>query len=179
MVKTCHQFYDAILNLNKLRPLIRKPWVIFFLKTRLTLKRMPVMIVLLWLYVAVWSESSNNYGHILITCLFLFINLGKKHIVRVIFNSYEKLTSFHSIWFLKIWMEEVSSDHGLCSGAISPWKIGHSYLKCSTFFTHQHSGPPWTFSGKNLNMPPETADPRTCYNQPVVKLSRLAHLKRK
>lgn len=55
------------------------------------------MIVLLWLYVAILSESSNNYGHILITCLFLFINLGMKHVVRVIFNSSEKLISFHSI----------------------------------------------------------------------------------
>lgn len=140
---------------------------------------MPVMIVLLWLYVAVLSESSNNYCHILITCLFLFINLGKKHIVRVIFNSYEKLISFSSIWYLKIWMEEVSSDHGLCSGGISTRKTGHSYIKFTTFFTHQHSGPPGTFPGRNLDMQPETADPRTCYNQPVVKLSRLAHLKRK
>lgn len=169
------------LKLEKLRKLIRKPWVILKkqTKTRLTYKRMPVMIVLLWLYVAVWSESSNNYGHILITCLFLFINLGKKHIVRVIFNSYEKLISFHSIWYLKICMEEVSSDHGLCSGGISTRKIRHSYIKFTTFFTHQHSGLSGTFPGRNLDVQPETADPRTCYNQPGVKLSRLAHLKRK
>lgn len=37
---------------------------------------------------------------------------------------------------------------------------------------------PGTFSRRNLDMHPQAADPRTCYNQPVVKLLRPAHLKR-